>query len=299
MGQNPVPEAEVEITENLVRELLTEQHPDLAGLPLLEITGGWDNALFRLGSSFAVRVPRRAAAVPLLENEHRWLPKLAPRLPIRIPVTLRIGRPGGAYPWPWSVRQWIEGETAVSAVPLEDPEVGRSLGAFLRALHVPAPADAPTNRTRAMPLAARTPEMLKYIDAVGDLVDAGKILGTWERAIDVPPWPGPDVWVHGDLHPANVILSHGRLAAVIDFGDLTAGDPAMDLAAAWMLLAPEARTVFRRSAASLLCPIDNDTWSRARGWALAMNLAWLSMSANDAETTAMTRMAIGAVLADE
>ena len=111
--------------------------------------------------------------------------------------------------------------------------------------------------------------------------------------------PMPAAEVHGDLHPANVILSHGKIAAIIDFGDLTAGDPATDLAAAWMLFAPEVRSVFRQAATSPVRPIDDDTWSRARGWALTMNLAWLSMSADDEETTLMTRMAIAAVLADE
>ena len=113
----------------------------------------------------------------------------------------------------------------------------------------------------------------------------------------MPPWAGPDVWVHGDLHPANVILCHGRLAAIIDFGDLAAGDPATDLAAAWMLFSPEVRSIFRQAAAPPLRPIDDDTWSRARGWALTMNLAWLSMSADDEETNAMTQKAISDVLA--
>ena len=227
MAQNPMPAAEVEITEGLVRELLSDQHPDLAKLPLSEISGGWDNALFRLGGSLAVRLPRRAVAVPLLENEHRWLPDLAARLPLGIPVAQRIGRPGRGYPWPWSVRQWIEGETAVSSVPIHDPDVGRSLGGFLRALHVPAPADAPTNLVRGVPLSTRTPQILKYIESVSDIVDTKKVLRRWERAIGIPLWSGPNVWVHGDLHPANVILSQGRIAAVIEFGDLTAGDPSV------------------------------------------------------------------------
>ncbi len=294
-----MPAAEVEITEELVRNLLADQHPDLADLPLLEISGGWDNALFRLGGSLAVRMPRRGVAVAFVENEHRWLHELEPRLPLRIPVVQRIGRPGRGYPWPWSVRQWIEGETAVRSVPINDPDVGRSLGAFLRALHVPAPVDAPTNLMRGVPLSTRTPRMLKYIEAVNDIVDAKRILSSWERAIGVPLWAGPDVWVHGDLHPANVILCHGRLAAIIDFGDLAAGDPATDLAAAWMLFSPEVRSIFRQAAAPPLRPIDDDTWSRAQGWALTMNLAWLSMSADDEETTAMTQKAISDVLADE
>jgi aminoglycoside phosphotransferase (APT) family kinase protein len=299
MAQNPMPAAEVEITEELVRDLLADQHPDLADLSLLEISGGWDNALFRLGNSSVVRMPRRAVAVPLLENEHRWLPELALRLPIRIPVAQRVGRPGRGYPWPWSVRTWIEGETAVRSVPITDPDVGRSLGAFLQTLHVPAPVDAPSNLVRGVPLSTRTPRMLKYIEAVSDIVDAKRILGTWEQVVGLPLWSDPDVWIHGDLHPANVILSHGRIAAIIDFGDMTAGDPATDLAAAWMLFSPEVRSVFREAAATPLRPIDDNTWSRAKGWALTMNLAWLSMSANDEETTAMTRVAIDAVLTDE
>jgi aminoglycoside phosphotransferase (APT) family kinase protein len=217
-----MPAAEVEITERLVRQLLADQHPDLADLSLLEISGGWDNALYRLGSSLAVRLPRRAVAVPLLENERRWLPQLAPQLPLPIPVALRMGRPGRGYPWPWSVRQWIEGETAVRSVPIHDVNVARALGAFLQALHVPAPAEAPHNPVRGVPLSERTPRMLEYVKAVSDIVDANKILDCWERVVGLPLWAGPNLWVHGDLHPANVLLSHGRIAGVIDFGDLTA-----------------------------------------------------------------------------
>src|SRR5262245_13476824 len=122
MAQRPIPPAEIEITQGLVRDLLLDQHPDLADLPLLEVAGGWDNARFRLGRSLAVRLPRRAVAVPLLENEHRWLPQLAPLLPLPIPVALRTGKAGRGYPWPWSIRQWIEGETGVRSVPLTDVE---------------------------------------------------------------------------------------------------------------------------------------------------------------------------------
>ncbi len=299
MAQSSIPAAEIGITQALVRALLVEQHPDLADLSISEIASGWDNALFRIGDFLVVRLPRRAIAVPLVEHEHRWLPQLAQRLPLPIPVARRMGRPGCGYPWPWSVLEWIEGETAVRSVPIRNAEIAHSLGAFLRALHVPAPTDAPTNTVRGVALAARTPRMLGYVDAVRDMVDAKKILAGWERAIAVPGWLGPKVWLHGDLHPANVILSKGRIAAVIDFGDLTSGDPATDLAAAWMLFSPEVRGVFRQAADSPARPIDDHMWMRARAWALTMNVGWLSMSANDAETTAMTQAAIAAVLADE
>lgn len=293
-----MPAAEVDITPALVRALLRDQHPDLAELPLAEVTGGWDNALFRLGSALAVRLPRRAVAAPLIENEQRWLQQLAPRLPLVVPVARRSGRPGHGYPWNWTVTPWIEGEPAFSRTPLGAPHAARALGTFVRALHVPAAADAPVSEIRGVPLAARTPKVRQHLEVLADLVDEERVWGCWARALDATPWQGPRVWVHGDLHPGNVIISGDAIAGVIDFGDLTAGDPATDLAAAWMLFSPELRPIFRESAAGIERPVSDDTWMRARGWALTLNLAWLASSADDEETTRQALATIEAVLAE-
>ncbi len=293
-----MPAAEVAITEELVRDLLRDQHPDLAELPMTQILGGWDNALFRLGDTLAVRLPRRAIAAPHVEHEHRWLPMLAERLPLPIPAPVRLGRPGRSYPWSWAITRWIDGEPAFTSTPLRDEGAARTLGAFLRALHRPAAGNAPISPVRGVPLTARSLRVEQHLRENGELVDAGRIWRCWTHIVAARPWPHAPVWVHGDLHPGNVIVAGGRVAGVIDFGDLTAGDPATDLAAAWMIFAPEVRDTFRQAAADEEQPIDDQTWIRARGWALTLNLAWLAMSVDDEETTRQSLATIGAVLAE-
>jgi len=146
------PTAEVTIDPSIVRALLQEQQADLADLPLIEVGEGWDNKLFRLGNDLSVRVPRRAASAALIEHEQRWLPQLSSRLPLPVPVPLRVGRPGCGFPWPWSVVPWFPGESALLAEPQDSAATAVTLGRFLRALHQPAPKDAPHNPWRGVPL---------------------------------------------------------------------------------------------------------------------------------------------------
>lgn len=247
---------EVEIDEALVRALLHEQHPDLSGLALVRHADGWDNLLWRLGDDLLVRLPRRAPAATLTAHEHRWLPELGPRLPLPVPVPVRTGVPGSGFPWSWSVVPWLVGEPATVA-PVNAAVAARQLGGFLRALHVPAPADAPYNTYRSVPLAARATDLEARLTHVA-------WRRVWEDALAADPQSGPPLWVHGDLHPANVLVAGGALAGVIDFGDVCAGDPAVDLAAMWMLLAPTAHDRF----AAAYGPIDDHLRRRARGWAV-------------------------------
>ena len=150
------PTAEVTIDTSVVRSLLQEQHADLAHLPLIEVGEGWDNKLFRLGGDLAVRIPRRAASATLIEHEQRWLPRLAPQLPLPVPAPLRVGRKGSGFPWSWSVVRWFPGQSALLAPPQDVATTAVALGRFLRALHQPAPENAPHNPWRGVPLAART-----------------------------------------------------------------------------------------------------------------------------------------------
>jgi aminoglycoside phosphotransferase (APT) family kinase protein len=251
------PPAEVAIEPSLVRALLQEQHADLLHLPLLDVGEGWDNRLFRLGDDLAIRLPRRAAAAELIRHEQRWLPLLAPQLPLPIPVPLGIGRPGCGFPWFWSIVPWFTGQTAMIAPPQDLATTARVLGRFLRALHQPAPEDAPLNPWRGVPLAARADAMREHLQRLDGVVERHAVLALWERVLPTPPWSGPPVWVHGDLHPGNLLTSGGHLSAVIDFGDLTAGDPAADLAVAWMLFPPSARALFLTSARGETDPLDD------------------------------------------
>ena len=172
------------------------------------------------------------------------------------------------------------------------------LGRFLSRLHQPAPEDAPLNPWRGIPLAARDQTFRKHLRQLGGLVEQNAVLRLWDRALSTPPWPGPPLWIHGDLHPGNLLVARGRLSAVIDFGDLAAGDPATDLAVMWMLLPAEARPAFLSSARGPFNPCDEHTQIRARGWALALGLSWLSNSRNDEAMRAMACAAIGAALND-
>jgi len=285
-----MPAAEVEISDGLVEALLVEQHPDLAHLGLRLLANGWDNVLYRLGAELMVRLPRRQVAAELVRNEAAWLPLLAPSLPIPVPAPVRVGRPTASYPWDWTILPYFPGE-AVGTAPFADPgrEAAR-LGAFLAALHQPSPPDAPVNPFfRGAPLAARNPITMKHMESLADQIDLDVVRPSWLAACAVTPWAGAPMWLHGDLHPLNMVQHDGKLAAIIDFGDMTGGDPATDLLAAWQLFDKPERALLRAAADSAVRPIDDDMWERGRGWAIAHALAIL---ADGADATALTAIAL-------
>lgn len=271
-----MPAAEVSVSVDVVRRLLAEQHPDLAGLPVEVMANGWDNLVCRLGDEFLVRLPRRAMAAELVAHEQRWLPQLAGRLPLPVPAPVRVGQPTARYPWPWSVVPFLPGRIAARSEPDDPWSAAATLGGFLDELHVPAPSAAPVHRARGIPLAGRAEGVLAGLAHV-DPDERATALRIWETAATAPAWDGPPVWLHGDLHPANILVDRGRVSAVIDFGDITSGDPAADLSAAWMLFTAEQRAAFRRAYGRA----DDATWERARGWALALSLVFLTRSADN------------------
>jgi aminoglycoside phosphotransferase (APT) family kinase protein len=184
-------------------------------------------------------------------------------------------------------------------VPITDAEgLAAALGQFVAALHRPAPSNAPGNPWRGVDLTQRAPLLERHLSVVDGLIDRAAIVALWEELAATPPWCGPRLWIHGDLHPGNLLIENGRLSAVIDFGDLTSGDPATDLSVAWMLLPPRHRTTFRGAARSSSDPIDDDTWLRARGWALTLGVSYLANSRDDEPLAALGRAAIAAALAD-
>ena len=277
-----MPAAEVSVSPGLVRRLLAAQQPDLARLPIEVMANGWDNLVCRLGSELVVRLPRRAVAAELVVHEQRWLPVLAPRLPLPVPVPVRAGLPGLGYPWPWSIVPFLPGRIAAHDPPADPRDAAVSLGGFAGALHAPAAPDAPANPYRGVALADRSDTAADRVSQLGDLIDRDAVLRVWEAAAAAPRWDGPPVWLHGDLHPANILVDQSRISGVIDFGDITSGDPATDLAVAWMLLPAEFHGAFRDAyrAASGHAAGD-DTWARARGWALGLSLAMLANSADN------------------
>lgn len=258
------PKIEVDVPADLARALLADQHPDLADQLLHGRTFGWDNLTWRLGDDLALRFPVRELSSTLLDREQRWLPVLGPHLPVPVPVPVRRGRPALGFPWTWSVVAWVHGEqVAATPVPSRTAWAGE-LATALAALHVPAPPDAPVNPYRGVPLAERydvvaarlTPDV-PHADALRAALDAG---------LAASPWHRPPVWVHGDPHPGNLVSRDGHLAGLLDFGDLCSGDPASDLATAWLTFDAAGRDAFvaRTQAAH---GWDDATWTRARAWA--------------------------------
>jgi aminoglycoside phosphotransferase (APT) family kinase protein len=287
----PTPPAEVAIDVDLVAALLEIQHPDLAGAEIRPVAAGWDNALFRIGAAFTARLPRRSAAVPLVLKELRWLPVIAAALPLPVPVPLRAGAPGCGYPWPWSIGPWLPGDPADVSPPADLVAAADSLGTFLAALHQPAPPDAPINPFRGVPLPARDHLLESGLERLDAGFDPRRVRARWAAVRDTPPWSRPPVWLHGDVHPLNLLVHRGRLAGVLDFGDLAAGDPASDLAIAWMMFTGASRTRFRDAVGA-----DADTWRRALGWALALGV---TLANGDGRLRAIGIRTIGRALEED
>lgn len=282
--------------DDVVRGLLHDQAPELAGLPLGSRHAGHDNVTIRLGDALAVRLPRDGFGARLILHEHQGLTAVG-ELPLPVPRTVVLGAPGPGFPHPWRVVPWLDGTPAADAV-LDQPATAAALGRFLHALHIPAPADAPSNTWRGIPLAERTAgtaPRLARIGAAGILppaqVDAVQDL--LEDAATLPPWAGGPRWVHGDLHARNVLVADGCPSAVIDFGDIHGGDPAIDLVAAWFLLDPDHHRVLRAAAPHL----DDDTWARGGAWALHIAAVVLDDVRDDPAFIARARRAVVNVLA--
>jgi aminoglycoside phosphotransferase (APT) family kinase protein len=274
------PEADLEVDEHLVRSMLAEQHPDLAGLSILRLDAGWDNTLWRVGDELLARLPRRTVAAGLTTNEQRWLPTVGPLLPLPVPVPIRVGRPALGYPWSWSILPWLDGTPGDRTAMISADGVAKQLGSFLRALHRPAPSDAPGNPYRGVPLVERRSAFEERLSELDPEIDAASVRLVWERACDAPPWAGRPTWLHGDLHPANILFADGVISAVVDFGDICAGDPATDIAAAWMLLPASAMQDFSQSYGD----IDADLEARTLGWAVLFGLMLLAIGLDDKPT---------------
>lgn len=249
----------------LVRRLLAGQFPEWAGLPIdLVDSYGTDHDIYRLGGHLAARLPRVGWATRQAALEAEWLPRLAPHLPLAVPVQLAIGRPAEGYPYDWSVYEWLRGENATGTI--EDLDrAAVDLAAFIRALRgVDTTGAHPRpSRGRGGPLAEQDEQVRESITQLGDRIDGDATLRSWQESLDAPAWDGPEVWVHGDLLPGNLLVVDGRLSAVIDFGALNLGDPACDLQPAWNLFAGDSRRRFRAELG-----VDDASWLRGRGWAL-------------------------------
>ncbi|GLY28738.1 aminoglycoside phosphotransferase family protein [Kineosporia sp. NBRC 101731] len=293
------PPSDVEITADTVRRLLREQHPDLAPEPVTVLANGWDNVIARVGDDLLARLPRREKAAQLVLAEQAWLPTLAPRLPLSVPVPVRTGVPTSFYPYAWSLTPWLPGRPVVSGdggtAEIDPLGTALALGEFLGALHHPAPPHAPTHLTRGVPLLDR--RVLDDRNAAL-VADGAHLVEALETGRDVKPWPHEPLWLHGDLHPANILVHEGQIGAVIDFGDITAGDPATDLAVAWMLVPAHTRDAFWGQYAQAVPFLDENLVVRARAWAAAFALVFLANSADNPQMAAIGRATSRALRAE-
>ena len=296
MAVNRMPAADVEVSADLVRRLLADQHPDLARLPVEFLANGWDNELYRVGDGLVARLPRRALGAQIITNEQRWLPGLAARLPLPIPRPERTGVPACGYPYSWSVVPYLPGVPAAQASSFDPAAAAAAVGGFLGALHVPAPADAPANPFRGVPLAERTGIFGANLALIGGQVDRDAVLRAWVAALTAPGYDGPPVWLHGDLHPANILVNDGQVSGVIDFGDITAGDPASDLSVAWMLLPPGFHASFWSAYQAAGGRVGDALRARARGWALNLAIVFLAHSEDNPVLLQTGRRTLSAVL---
>jgi aminoglycoside phosphotransferase (APT) family kinase protein len=288
----PIPAAEVVIDAHLVRRLLRAQHPDLADRRLRWIGTGWDNAVYRLGSDLTVRVPRRELGARMIATELRWVPELAPGLPLPVPTPVRAGAPTDFYPWPWAVCAHVPGRPlgASAFTGAAGVRAARALAAFLRSLHVPAPSDAPRSPFRGVPLAERSESVARAL-ADAPAAQRSRIERGWAQALRAPLHEGPDRWLHGDLHGLNVLAVRGSISGIIDFGDLCAGDPATDLACGWLLFDHPGRQRMREA-----LDVGDAAWARGQGWALFLGLMFLAHSADSPVNGTIGRRTLSEVL---
>ena len=283
------------IDAELVRRLIDEQFPQWSGLAITPVkVDGWDNRTYRLGDELTVRLPTAAGYAAAVEKEDRWLPRLAPRLPVPIPAPVAMGRPGAGYPFHWSVRRWLDGETATRDTVGDHCRFAHDIAEFIRALQsvdaTGGPAAGAHSFHRGADPAYYHDETIEALDKLQDEVDTERAATVWNNALS-NKWTGEPVWFHGDIAHGNLLVRDQKLAAVIDFGTAGVGDPACDLVIAWTFFDGDGREAFRTAVDQ-----DRGMWARARGWALWKALIVL---AADIEGDEVNRSVITQILNDD
>jgi aminoglycoside phosphotransferase (APT) family kinase protein len=270
----PLHDDEVPVTADDVRRLVAAQLPRWKDLPVTPVAeAGTDHLLFRLGDELVARMPKIGWAAEQAASDARWLPRLAPHLPLTVPAPVALGEPDDAYRFRWSVAPWLPGAAVAdpldpSAAPnLDLDAAAERLGVFVAALREIDPAGGPVKdgTARGVPLGRLDASVREAIAASGTRIDGRATTRAWERALEADPHAGPGTWIHGDLMPGNLLVERGRLTAVIDWGALGVGDPAADLAPAWQLFSGPSRRAFREAAGG---EHDDAAWERGRGWVL-------------------------------
>jgi len=290
---------EIDITLAIVQQLIKTQYPQWGTLPLTPVTSaGTDHALYRLGTDKVIRLPRLPQTQAQVTKEQRWLPQLAPHVPLKIPKPIEQGTPDTNYPFHWSIYNWLMGTPATRDQLKNPDDAARTLAQFILALQQVDTTNAPTpaahNFFRGVPLAQRDQQTRAAIASLDGMIDTHLALKAWENACNAPIWEKAPVWIHGDLQSGNILAHEGNINAVIDFGAMAIGDPACDLQIAWNLFTPDMRNTFYEA-----IQVDAATWQRGRGWALSVALIALPYYQHTNPTLAnISRYAIQQVLAD-
>jgi aminoglycoside phosphotransferase (APT) family kinase protein len=253
---------ETDIDVEMVKELVAAQFPKWSDLPVAAVRStGTVNAIFRLGDDYCARLPRKKSWSKDLEDECHWLPRLAPKLSLRIPEPVAQGTPGFTYPFSWAVYRWIDGAPYGDEVVDDEQQAANDLAGFVAELRAVDPAGGPKGGRK--PLAELDADTRTAFAEASPEIDSAAATFAWDRALEAPTWAGTPVWIHADLLRPNLLVQNGTLSAVIDFGALGVGDPAADVIAAWSVFRAVGRRAFRTA-----LDVDDGTWERARGIAL-------------------------------
>ncbi|WP_370949571.1 aminoglycoside phosphotransferase family protein [Amycolatopsis sp. cg5] len=268
----------------LVKRLIAAQFPRWAGLPVTPVEiDGWDNRTYRLGSRMTARLPTAATYALAVRKESHWLPRLAPSLPVAVPPILAEGEPGEGYPYPWSIRGWLPGETARDDRIDDMTAFAVSVAEFVRALQACSPDGGPAAGQHSFHRGASPgfydEATRRCLAMLAGRIDTDRASAVWEAAL-AAEWRGSPVWFHGDIAHGNLLVDGGKLAAVIDFGTSGVGDPACDLVIAWGMFSGPSREAFREAVAQ-----DSAMWARARGWALWKAMLMLTKATDETEAT--------------
>lgn len=284
---------EIPIDIPLVKRLLAEQFPHLAERSITAVrSSGTVNAIYRLGDDLYARLPRMERWAESIEREWTWLPKLAPHISLSIPKPLALGKPANGYPCPWAIQHWIEGTPYHDELIGDERQAAHDLVHFIRELRSADMTGAP--RGGRDPLIELDAETRSAIHSSCSVIDTEAVSAAWMHALEAPPWNGKPVWIHGDLLRSNLLVQDGRLCAVIDFGGAGIGDPAADVVPAWSVFSKVGREDFRR-----VLDVDEDTWRRARGYALHQALMIIPYyPETNPEFVSMAKRTVGEILAE-
>jgi aminoglycoside phosphotransferase (APT) family kinase protein len=286
---------QLDIDADIVAALVADQFPQWRGQAVRRVeSGGTVNAQFRLGDRVVLRFPLVKTSAEELATEAGHARRIGPAVPLAVPEPLGLGRPGPGYPGPWAAYRWIDGEVATPDT-FGEPEA-RELAGFVRALRAIGTGGREwPGRGRGGPLDGQDAWVRHSLSLSRDLIDTARLTTLWDDVRSGPEYGGPAVWLHADLMPGNLLMRDGRLAAVIDLGAVTVGDPAVDLLPAWCLMTPGPRRAYREALAA-----DDATWARGRGWALVQAIGALpyyqQSNPGMARTAART---LNSILSDE